>query len=229
MAIYIVMELRNSIEETKILAAADHLFEYEEAHEENLTLSKQLQEFQARTVLFLGAHGATSPGVTHPGIAPASNSLNFGVPTNPKPVSSQKASPKFRVAQRTGPTPPSKILFSLGWADAPPHGFVPGSSRSNFPGWSPILGLLQPPTRLTSEFLQLRSQALVVGREKDLNVKVESADAIRNSIDNTDSRIGELELQLQKMKGYYSRVSCDGLIFVKRNGNDGSSVEGNSS
>ncbi|KAI5333404.1 hypothetical protein L3X38_023535 [Prunus dulcis] len=30
--------------------------------------------------------------VTHPGIAPASNSLNFGVPTNPKPVSSQKAS-----------------------------------------------------------------------------------------------------------------------------------------
>ncbi|KAI5311339.1 hypothetical protein L3X38_000080 [Prunus dulcis] len=30
--------------------------------------------------------------VTHPGIAPASNSLNFGVPTTPKPVSSQKAS-----------------------------------------------------------------------------------------------------------------------------------------
>ncbi|KAI5332255.1 hypothetical protein L3X38_022384 [Prunus dulcis] len=30
--------------------------------------------------------------VTHPGIASASNSLNFGVPTNPKPVSSQKAS-----------------------------------------------------------------------------------------------------------------------------------------
>ncbi|KAI5354860.1 hypothetical protein L3X38_007755 [Prunus dulcis] len=46
----------------------------------------------ARTVLFLGAHEATSQGVTHPGIAPASNSLNFGVPTNPKPVSSQKAS-----------------------------------------------------------------------------------------------------------------------------------------
>ncbi|KAI5331857.1 hypothetical protein L3X38_021983 [Prunus dulcis] len=30
--------------------------------------------------------------VTHPGIAPASNSLNFGVLTTPKPVSSQKAS-----------------------------------------------------------------------------------------------------------------------------------------
>ncbi|KAI5328895.1 hypothetical protein L3X38_028292 [Prunus dulcis] len=71
--------------------------------------------------------------VTHPGIAPASNSLNFGVPTNPKPVSSQKASSKFRVAQWTGPTPPSKILSALGWADAPPHGFVPGSSQSNFP------------------------------------------------------------------------------------------------
>ncbi|KAI5317701.1 hypothetical protein L3X38_037408 [Prunus dulcis] len=46
----------------------------------------------SRTGLFLGAHGATSQGVTHPGIAPASNSLNFGVPTNPKPVSPQKAS-----------------------------------------------------------------------------------------------------------------------------------------
>ncbi|KAI5339550.1 hypothetical protein L3X38_018822 [Prunus dulcis] len=33
--------------------------------------------------------------VTHPGIAPASNSLNFGVPTNSKPVSSQKASYYF--------------------------------------------------------------------------------------------------------------------------------------
>ncbi|KAI5339308.1 hypothetical protein L3X38_018580 [Prunus dulcis] len=33
--------------------------------------------------------------VTHPGIALASNSLNFGVPTNPKPVSSQEASHYF--------------------------------------------------------------------------------------------------------------------------------------
>ncbi|KAI5317643.1 hypothetical protein L3X38_037350 [Prunus dulcis] len=47
------------------------------------------------------------------------------------------------------------ILSALGLG---PHGFVSGSSRSNFPGWSPILGLLQPPTRLTSEFLRLRSQ-----------------------------------------------------------------------
>ncbi|KAI5327909.1 hypothetical protein L3X38_027305 [Prunus dulcis] len=46
----------------------------------------------ALTGLFLEAHGATSQGVTHPGIAPASNSLNFDVPMNPKPVSSQKAS-----------------------------------------------------------------------------------------------------------------------------------------
>ncbi|KAI5332247.1 hypothetical protein L3X38_022376 [Prunus dulcis] len=58
--------------------------------------------------------------VTYPGIAPASNSLNFGVPTNPKPVSSQKASSKFRVAQRTGPTPPSMILSSLGLATFSP-------------------------------------------------------------------------------------------------------------
>ncbi|KAI5355488.1 hypothetical protein L3X38_008383 [Prunus dulcis] len=45
-----------------------------------------------RTDLFLGAHGVTSQGVTHPGIAPASNSLNFGVLTTPQPVSPQKAS-----------------------------------------------------------------------------------------------------------------------------------------
>ncbi|KAI5336931.1 hypothetical protein L3X38_016200 [Prunus dulcis] len=82
----------------------------------------------ARKDLFLGAHGATSQGVTHPGIAPASNSLNFGVPTNPKPVSSQKASPselpkglaKVRVAQRTTQTLPSMILSSLGLATFSP-------------------------------------------------------------------------------------------------------------
>ncbi|KAI5350069.1 hypothetical protein L3X38_002960 [Prunus dulcis] len=51
----------------------------------------------------------------------------------------------------------STILSALGLPHCL-HGFVSGSSRSNFPGWSPILGLLQPPTRLTSEFLQLRSQ-----------------------------------------------------------------------
>ncbi|KAI5333029.1 hypothetical protein L3X38_023159 [Prunus dulcis] len=62
--------------------------------------------------------------VTHPGIAPASNSLNFGVPTNPKPVSSQKASSKSEwrsgLAQLhlarycplwAGPTPPLTDLF----------------------------------------------------------------------------------------------------------------------
>ncbi|KAI5335930.1 hypothetical protein L3X38_026064 [Prunus dulcis] len=46
----------------------------------------------ARTVLFLGAHEQLPRVVTHPGIAPASNSLNFGALTTPKPVSSQKAS-----------------------------------------------------------------------------------------------------------------------------------------
>ncbi|KAI5327761.1 hypothetical protein L3X38_027157 [Prunus dulcis] len=53
------------------------------------------------------------------------------------------------------------ILSSLGRAyPSDPQGFVLGSSRSNFPGWSPILGLLQPPTRLTSEFPVLRSQVV---------------------------------------------------------------------
>ncbi|BBG92768.1 cyclic nucleotide gated channel 1 [Prunus dulcis] len=48
----------------------------------------------ARTGLFLGAHEATSQGGHPSWIAPASNSLNFGVLTNPKPVSSQKALPR---------------------------------------------------------------------------------------------------------------------------------------
>ncbi|KAI5319338.1 hypothetical protein L3X38_039046 [Prunus dulcis] len=54
----------------------------------------------------------------------------------------------------------SKILSALGLATFSQAltVFVSGSSRRNFPGWSPILGLLQPPTRLTLEFLQLRSQ-----------------------------------------------------------------------
>ncbi|KAI5338559.1 hypothetical protein L3X38_017830 [Prunus dulcis] len=82
----------------------------------------------ARKDLFLGAHGATSQGVTHPGIAPASNSLNFGVPTNPKPVSSQKASPRhitpspfgrFGISQST-PLKGSDVLVST----LAPHGRV---------------------------------------------------------------------------------------------------------
>jgi E3 ubiquitin-protein ligase BRE1 len=35
-------------------------------------------------------------------------------------------------------------------------------------------------------------------REKEVVAKLESADAVRNSIDNAESRIEELELQLQK-------------------------------
>lgn len=41
-------------------------------------------------------------------------------------------------------------------------------------------------------------RSLVIRREKELNAKVESADVARNSIDNAESRIEELELQLQK-------------------------------
>ncbi|KAI5313711.1 hypothetical protein L3X38_042887 [Prunus dulcis] len=50
--------------------------------------------------------------VTHPGIALASNSLNFGVPTNPKPVSSQEASYYIdaRVVTHPGIAPASNSL-----------------------------------------------------------------------------------------------------------------------
>ncbi|KAI5342554.1 hypothetical protein L3X38_010429 [Prunus dulcis] len=50
--------------------------------------------------------------VTHPGIAPASHSLNFGVPTTPKLVSSQKAScyEDARVVTYPGIAPASHSL-----------------------------------------------------------------------------------------------------------------------
>ncbi|KAL6297187.1 hypothetical protein ACE6H2_005329 [Prunus campanulata] len=121
-------ELRNSIEETKILAA-DRLSEYQEAHEENLTLSKQLQEFQ--------------------------NELKDD---------------KFVHSSR---------LYTM--------------RNDQLQHWNVEVDRYKALT----DSLQA-DRALVVRREKDLNVKVESADAIRNSIDNTDSRIEELELQLQK-------------------------------
>ncbi|KAM4084580.1 hypothetical protein ACB094_08G143500 [Castanea mollissima] len=38
----------------------------------------------------------------------------------------------------------------------------------------------------------------IVRKEKEVSVKLEAADALRNAIDNAESRIGELELQLQK-------------------------------
>ncbi|KAI5334735.1 hypothetical protein L3X38_024868 [Prunus dulcis] len=38
----------------------------------------------------ISRYGRAGPGCDNPGIALASNSLNFGVPTNPKPVSSQE-------------------------------------------------------------------------------------------------------------------------------------------
>ncbi|KAM3760978.1 hypothetical protein ACB098_01G233200 [Castanea mollissima] len=38
----------------------------------------------------------------------------------------------------------------------------------------------------------------IMRKEKEVSVKLEAADALRNAIDNAESRIGELELQLQK-------------------------------
>ncbi|XP_039066401.1 E3 ubiquitin-protein ligase BRE1-like 2 isoform X2 [Hibiscus syriacus] len=45
---------------------------------------------------------------------------------------------------------------------------------------------------------QMLCRLLVTRREKELNMKVESADSVRNAIDNVGSRIEELNLQLQK-------------------------------
>ncbi|KAL5563481.1 hypothetical protein UlMin_033228 [Ulmus minor] len=51
--------------------------------------------------------------------------------------------------------------------------------------------------RALTEALQV-DRSLILRKEKELIAKLESADAARNSIDNADSRVEELELQLQK-------------------------------
>ncbi|KAI5336761.1 hypothetical protein L3X38_016029 [Prunus dulcis] len=65
-----------------------------------------------------GSTRATSQRVTHPGIALALNSFNFGVPTTPKLVSSQKDQLRR-----------STILSALG-PPLCPHRFVSGSTRA---------------------------------------------------------------------------------------------------
>lgn len=41
-------------------------------------------------------------------------------------------------------------------------------------------------------------RSLVLRREKEINVRAESADAARNTVDDSESRIERLEVQLQK-------------------------------
>ncbi|KAI5350706.1 hypothetical protein L3X38_003597 [Prunus dulcis] len=154
-----------------------------------------------------GSSRAASQWVTHPEIALAPNSLNFGVPTTPKPVNSQKASelPKGLVLDGCGcayvrhitPSP----LIDVGSYNPPllrarrprrhtrttrqsgsdtklSHPEIGSAVTRYCPLWAllsartvlflgaheqlpsglSILGLLWPPTRLTSEFLRLRSQ-----------------------------------------------------------------------
>ncbi|BBG96199.1 cyclic nucleotide gated channel 1, partial [Prunus dulcis] len=96
--------------------------------------------------------------VTHPGIAPASNSLNFGVPTNPKPVSSQKASSKVALIPNCHTPDPlrrSRRLSALGLATFSPArtqlprvvthpGIAPASNSLNF-------GVLTNPKPVSSQ------------------------------------------------------------------------------
>lgn len=121
-------DLKNSIEETKMLAT-NRLSELEEAQEENLSLSKQLEDLQ--------------------------NELN-----DDKYVRS------------------SRLYIML---------------NDQLQHWNSELERY----RALVDALQV-DRSIVVRREKELNAKVESAEAARNSIDNADSRIVELELQLQK-------------------------------
>lgn len=120
-------ELKDSIDETKILAA-DRLSELQEAREDNLNLSKQLQDLQ--------------------------NELKED---------------KYVISSR-----PYTLLN-----DQLQHWNAEGERYKTL-----------------ADSLQA-DRPNVVRREKELNVKAESADASRNVIDNAESRIEELELQLQ--------------------------------
>ncbi|XP_059665044.1 E3 ubiquitin-protein ligase BRE1-like 2 isoform X2 [Cornus florida] len=120
-------ELKDSIEETKILAA-DRLSELQDAQEDNLILSKQLQDLQ--------------------------NELKD-----------------------------DKYVYS-----SRPYNLLTDQLQH----WNAEVERYKA---LTDSLQADRS--FVLRREKELNVKVESVDSARNAIDNTESKIEELELQLQ--------------------------------
>lgn len=123
-----LQELKDSVEEAKILAA-DRLSEVEEAQQDNITLSKQLENLQ--------------------------NELN-----DDKYVHSSR-------------------LYNL--------------VNDQLQHWNVEVERYKA---LTDSLLIDRS--LVLRREKEINVRAESADAARNTVDDSESRIEQLEVQLQK-------------------------------
>lgn len=123
-----LQELKDSVEEAKILAA-DRLSEVEEAQQDNINLSKQLENLQ--------------------------NELN-----DDKYVHSSR-------------------LYNL--------------VNDQLQHWNVEVERYKA---LTDSLLIDRS--LVLRREKEINVRAESADAARNTVDDSESRIEWLEVQLQK-------------------------------
>ncbi|KAK9224369.1 hypothetical protein WN943_009402 [Citrus x changshan-huyou] len=123
-----LQELKDSVEEAKILAA-DRLSEVEEAQQDNINLSKQLENLQ--------------------------NELN-----DDKYVHSSR-------------------LYNL--------------VNDQLQHWNVEVERYKA---LTDSLLIDRS--LVLRREKEINVRAESADAARNTVDDSESRIERLEVQLQK-------------------------------
>ncbi|KAJ0083929.1 hypothetical protein Patl1_29941 [Pistacia atlantica] len=123
-----MQELKDSIEETKIVAA-DRLSELEDAQQDNINLSKQLQNLQ--------------------------NDVND-----------------------------DKYIYS-----SRQYNLI----NDQLQHWNVELERYKAFT----DSLQI-DRSFVVRREKELNVRVESADAARSTIDDSESRIEQLEHQLQK-------------------------------
>ncbi|THF96496.1 hypothetical protein TEA_002517 [Camellia sinensis var. sinensis] len=121
-------ELKDSIEETKILAA-DRLSELQDAQEDNLTLSKQLQDLQ-----------------------------------------DELKDEKYVYSSR---------LYTL--------------LNDQLQHWN---NQVERYKGLTDSLQADRST--LVRREKEFNIKIESTRSVRNGVDNAESEMKELELQLQK-------------------------------
>lgn len=63
---------------------------------------------------------------------------------------------------------------------------------------SKFVVLMHVVSQLLRNCIYQGERSFVIRREKELNAKIESADVARNAIDNVETRIADLEVELQK-------------------------------
>ncbi|KAK7826783.1 e3 ubiquitin-protein ligase bre1-like 2 [Quercus suber] len=161
-------ELKDSIEESKILAE-DRLSEVQDAQGENLSLSKQLQDLQVSEIEFFSSSIVDIPFISGPHFI-FTLIICMNLTFDIVLVQNELKDEKYIRLSR---------LYSL--------------RNDQLQHWNAEVEQY----KVLTESLQAE-RPLIMRREKEVSVKLESADALRNAIDNAESRIGELELQLQK-------------------------------